>query len=273
MNDDVKQHGFIEPDITPEDYVLGGTGNLGLEILQPDGQWDEFLPPDELQKLRGIETMSCVSFGTLNCIETLLKRKYEEDHNYSERYTAILADTSRNGTTPTKGAEAIRKKGVIPDDLLPFREVSSWRDYHSPNPMFSGYLESGSKWLEKYDFKHEWVFTGGTLLEKQNKLKQALESSPLGISVYAWVQNGEFYTKPEGVRDTHWTMMYGYVDGAYWKIYDSYDDTHKKLVWDFNFGYAKRYTIEKKESLALKYVSGSWRDWWFINIIRKLIWG
>ena len=271
---EVKQYGFIEPTFDENDYTFG-SGALRVEILQEDGQWDEHLPPVELQRVRNIETVSCVAFATLNAIEILLKKKYGEDKDFSERYTAILAETDRIGTTPKRGAEAIRKQGVISDELLPFSEdIKSWSEYHSPTPMLSGFLEKGAKWLENYDFGYDWVFTGGSIENKRESLIRALQSSPVGVSVYAWVQNGEYYIKPEGVRDTHWTVCYGYVEGAYWKIFDTYDNTHKKLVWDYNFGFAQRYTLDKKESVASKYASGSWKDWWknfwLVVIIKRL---
>ena len=88
---------------------------------------DEHVPPGELKRVRNIETVSWVAFATLNAIEIHLKRKYGEDRDYSERYTAILAETDRIGTTPKRGAEAIRKQGVIPDELLPFSgDIKSW---------------------------------------------------------------------------------------------------------------------------------------------------
>ena len=268
---EIKQYGFVAPVITEEDYTFG-SGQLGAEILQPDGQWDDYLPPEELQRLRGVESMSCVSFATLTSIQILLKRKYGEDKNYSERFTAILAETNRIGTTPKKVSEAIRKKGTIPDTLLPFSsDIASWSEYHSPTPMLMDFLDKGLKWLETHDFGYDWVFTGGSLENKKNKLKQALQSSPVCVSVYAWQQNGEYYIKPEGVRDTHLTVCYGYVDGAYWKIFDTYDMTHKKLVWEYSFGLAQRYTIDKKEINVVSESKVSWwQDFWLFVIMRRL---
>jgi len=238
-------HGLkIEP-IAPEEYTFGV--QLAAEELQPDGQWDDYLPGVEIQKLRGVETSSCVSFGTLNCVEILYQRLYNQQKNYSERYTAILADTTRSGTSPTKVAEVIRKRGVIDDPLLPFSgDISSFEEYHSPKPMLQGFLDKGSEWLKTHEFGHDWVFTGGSVSFKQNLLKTALKSSPMGVSVLAWQKSGDYYTKPHGAVDNHWCTLYGYKDGEYWKIFDHYDDTNKKLAWDYDFNLAKRYTLFKQ---------------------------
>lgn len=66
--------GFIKEDLKAEDYTLGASP-LIKGVLQPDGQWDEFLPSDERQSGRRIETMACTCFSCLNVIETLAKKK------------------------------------------------------------------------------------------------------------------------------------------------------------------------------------------------------
>lgn len=82
-------------------------------------------------------------------------------------------------------------------------------------------------------------------------LKDALRYSPIGISVYAWVQNADStYIKPQGAQDNHWCVLYGYEDGKSWHVFDSYDNTHKKLAWDFGFEMAKRYSIKRRDPQA-----------------------
>ena len=71
-------HGFIAPQITPDNYVLGATNALPFEVIQNNGNWLEFLPEGEWQARPNIETYSCTAFGTLNAIEILLKRLYNE---------------------------------------------------------------------------------------------------------------------------------------------------------------------------------------------------
>ena len=87
----------------------------------------------------------------------------------------------------------------------------------------------------------------------REKLKTELKSSPLGVSVNAWHKAGDLYVKEKGSRDNHWTLLFGYEDGKFWKIYDSYEDNIKHLAWDYDFGFVKRYyisrnAVEKKTS-------------------------
>lgn len=69
------KYGFIEPFVTRDNYILGGLSSVPKDILQPNGQWDNFLPERELQNL-GFETANCTGFGTTSCIEILMKKKY-----------------------------------------------------------------------------------------------------------------------------------------------------------------------------------------------------
>ena len=131
---------------------------------------------------------------------------------------------------------------------MPFDDtITSLGLYNQPRPFPTYMIVESEKWSTTHDYKHQWVFTGQhDLKEKQARLMQALRSSPLGVSVYAWKEKDGLYIKPEGAQDQHWTVCFGYEEGAYWLIFDSYPPYIKKLAWDFDFGFAKQYTIEKK---------------------------
>lgn len=238
-------YGLLHDIIKPEDYLFGG-GDLDPEILCKDGQWDAFLPPDEYQYRNGLETANCTAYGTLNCLETLMWRKFGVDENYSERYVGIMANTDASGNSPHTVIEAIRHGGVIKDDLLPFSPtITTLTNYYSPKPLTLDLSRVGEGFLKVYTIGHDWVFANIILSEKQRQMKEALKYSPIGVSVYAWRMNtqGLYFKLPTDI-DCHWTMCYGYEEGEYWKIFDDYDQTHKKLTWDYDFSMAKRYSIE-----------------------------
>ena len=107
--------------------------------------------------------------------------------------------------------------------------------------------------LNQFNFKHEYIYNpydfSISQVEKRNLLLQALRRSPVGVSVYAWVLEGEMYVKPEGVRDNHWTLLVGAKEGEYWEVFDSYPPHVKKLKWDNPwFDVAKGIWIAKKKS-------------------------
>lgn len=258
-----KGHGFIADVITPDNYIFG-SGQLLSKIIRPDGNWSAFLPQSEIQLRNGLETMNCTVYGTLNAIEILYKAQFNKDENFSERFIGVLAETSKNGNSPHKVAEVIRKKGLIDDGWLPFRdEINEWDEYYSPKPMI--YTELGEKWLKMNEFGHDWVFTEGTVKSKQEKLLEALKHSPVGASVFAWPDPKKgLYSKNKNDEDNHWITIFNAEEGEYWEIFDHYDDIKKKLVWNYDFSFAKRYSLSKKNENEASW----WSYWW--NIILDL---
>ena len=229
----MKNYGLkFEKPVKGKDYELGAFSSVPKEVLKPDGQWD--IPEFEHQASI-FETQNCVAFGTTSILEMLLAEKYDEEKNFSDRYVGIIANTDPyGGNTPHKVIQAIRHFGLIPEEKLPY--TSSLEEYYKPKPP-TEFLDEGKKFLKNYTIKHEFVST--------DKIKEALQYSPVGISVYAWTQKDGIYYKPEGARDNHWVVCYGYSDKG-WMIFDSYDDYTKIYSFDADISIAKRYWIERK---------------------------
>lgn len=238
-------HGLTVDKFTEDMWIFNG---FGQKVLREDGQWVDFLPEYEIQKQRGVETMNCTVFNSLNCIEILEKAKYGQENNWSERFTGVFSDISVRGGSPHRSCEAIRKNGLIHDDLLPFDSLS-WSQYYSPKPMTKELKEVGKEWLKAYKFNHEWVGTPGKEISREEMMK-ALKYSPLGVGVYAWaMEDNDMYYKPEGFRDNHWTCVVGYEKEKYWLIFDSYVPHIKKVAWDTKFYYVKRFSLDKLKEM------------------------
>lgn len=238
-----KYKGFIEPVIDSTHYFLGA-GLVPQVVLQPNSDWADSLPETEKQQ-RQFETFNCTSFNTLNAIEMLMFKKFGQRVNYSDRWVGIVAGTSaqKGGNDPHVVCEAIRKNGLIPEEMLPYsNDLQSADEYYS----FKGRDEdacrrAGKEWLKQYDFKHEWVFDKSQPLdEKILNMKQALKYSPLALSVYAWsVKDGVYW---KAGAENHWTSKFAQPKLS--KIFDSYDPFIKDV--DQNFSYCKRFSIEKQ---------------------------
>ena len=232
----LKNYGFDETKviIKEEDYFLGS--NLPLDVVNPSGDWQEFLPVYEPQASK-FETWGCTAWGTLNQIETYMKKEFGGEYNYSDRFTYLLANISPPGATPTRAYEAIRKKGVIPDTLLPYAET--YEEFLQPNPMLTEFLKKGLEWHSKYKFNHEWIKN-----PNPDKIKEALKFSPVCVSVTAWVsENGVYVDK--GQRNTHWCLAFKVEDNKV-HVFDSYDNAIKVLHPDHHTKFAKRIRIVKR---------------------------
>ena len=142
------------------DYRAGKkVGALPYQVRKSDGNWEPFLPPGEWQANDKGDSMSCVSFGEINGIETQEKQQTGRQVNFSDRWIAKMAGTTRNGAYLWQVADAIRKYGLVLEEDYPAPAGYTWDEYHAeiPEPLFSLLKEQGRKWLEKWEVSYEWV--------------------------------------------------------------------------------------------------------------------
>jgi hypothetical protein len=142
-------------DILDDHYVFGGSSKFPETFLQPDGQWDDFLPTYEPQA-ENIETCGCTVWGTHNAIEILYKRVFGTEPNYSERFNYNVLHIRCPGADPHKVAESIRQDGLCKHDVLPI--TNTYEEFVEPDPISGSILARGMNWLVLHDFKHEWVW-------------------------------------------------------------------------------------------------------------------
>lgn len=267
---DKKNFGWVKPIIESDHYILGGSlSAVPKDILQADGNWENFLPSFEAQFTPQFDTYGCQTFGTYNAIETLMKRLFGSEYNYAERYTYNIAHVRSPGGDPHVIAETIRKNGLVNQDILPM--TSTYEEFIKPDPMTSTLLKLGNQWLTDKNFLHEWVFTNTPSKSARIALlKEALRYSPVAVSVTAWYEeNGVFID--EGQPNSHWVLLYKMDDDGTMYIFDSYDvivngvatQIKKVLSPEHHIEFAKRYHIGKKNSED--------QINWIMQIIRQIV--
>ena len=251
---EVKNHGFIYRAPEIGDYKQTGRLTLGGAALQPDGQWDAYLPKEEVQNL-AMEPQACASFGTLNAVEALARQEFGDISNWSDRFLAKVSGTTQNGNDPHTVAETLRRKGCVYESSWPYtKEITSWDKYYAEIPMDLMAIAQ-AEFKGNFDFGHQYVGTN------PQQMMLALMYSPLGADVSAWDFND--IHKRFGPSN-HWVCIYGYVEGQYWKCYDSYSSSHKKLAWDFGFTMVKQYTLHRAV-LKRNVVTAAWN--WILGRI------
>ena len=154
-------------------------GNLPYEINQADGNWEPHLPPGEWQGSDKGDSMSCVSFGHVNSIETQEKQQTGKQVNYSDRWIAKMSNTQIDGNYLYIVADTIRKYGLVLEEDYPAPESYTWDEYHAeiPEPLLSELKAKGQEWLKKWDAKYEWVDID------EESLKRHLKHAPLSVVV------------------------------------------------------------------------------------------
>jgi len=193
MEQKIKNHGVIEGK-RKTDYVAG---YLPYRIMLPSGNWESYLPSTERQRFQGGDTMNCVAFSLLNCIETQLKLFTGEEINLSDRFLGKMSGTTRQGNWLYIVADALRKYGIVKEEDWPPPPVFTWEDYYSEIPQFI--IDKARKFLDDYSFSYEWIEP----ITVKN-LKRHLKHAPLQV-----------------VIPGHAVMMF-YCDDKVWKYFDTY---------------------------------------------------
>jgi len=248
----IQPKGYVWEPIAQDDFIFGSS-KLEGEILQSLGNWGEFLPPPETQ-FRKIDSYNCTAEGSSNAIETILKRKFGGEWDFSQRAIGIANGTRPPGSSPKKVADTMRHKPcMIPEANLPFDDrIETVEQYYTPSPLVFPLTRIGKEFLDTYEVGYEWV--GNT----DKEMSEALKISPLCVSVYAWEEKDMLYYRPIDAQDVHWTMMYA-LDGKRY-VFDSYPPFLKVLSEDFTFGQVMRYSIKKR----LK------KTYWWFEIFKRL---
>ena len=231
----MQNRGYIEQEIAPKDWSLGGISAMPKVIERVDGQWDAFLPSLEIQRFPWGDSQACVSYSFLNVLETL-QNKRGVKFNYSDRALAKASGTTMSGNTMRKVADTARLGGLCQEALYG-SEATSWNDYYKALPV--NVAKECSEFAGKHTIQYETVFY------YPDQICQALQYSPLQIAMYAYGQYVDgIYQNPGNVQSNHCIELYGYSYGKYWKVYDHYENSFKRLAWDYNISFIYRINIE-----------------------------
>jgi len=253
-------NGALIPKISEQTYVFGNSPLTSLQkVLQPDGQWDDWLPDFELQRDKDWtkSTYGCVSFSNNNSKEILFKRLFGYEINIDDRDLTI-----GSGTIPDVGndiisvAEYHRKNGFILEktqeqwQTIPVNEYYAWTRSEDDKKEA---LQS----LELFTLGYE-LFTRetGTTISSA-KLIDGLKYAPIQVTVdgrYTYDENG--YVCRNDIIYSHEVVLIGYVlniDGSvkYWKVFDSCHDQIMKFCGSYRFGYPLINTLIPKTNMQL----------------------
>lgn len=251
-----KNYGLIEDNRHIKDWMMGGSSPVEFSFLTDD--WTPYLPEKEYQYNPGkFDTMACVSFSALNVLETLFNyylQKHKvplEDYewlrdkgymkngkiNFSDRYIAKLSGTTKRGNTYRNVADAIRKYGLIPEDMWTMHSSYHWSDYYTDVPQHL--IDIGSEFKERFGVFYEFVMFYDVV--------EAMTTSPIQTGVYAWTAKNKFGIYTQRSKTTnHAVMRFKKSTLGYPTIFDHYDNIVKKFVANYRFGSNVRFKIEFK---------------------------
>lgn len=236
--------GFIDAPRGSDEHVFGSNNRFQGTILVPDGNWKPYLPPLEIQHNNRFDTYSCVTFAALNCLETILKKKYDIVDNRSDRFTSVAS-----GTEPGRGnsiqavAESIRKDGTVAEEIYPFLPDMSSQEFFKD--LTQDLRNIGKDWLTKTQVNHEWMDASYKRFDPI-KAFNALRVSPLHTAVDSRT------TKTANFKQyDHSVMIYNAVKGDYFEVFNSYENCFQTFEWDYPFYIPKKYEIIELFNLPL----------------------
>lgn len=230
----MENFGLINKPIDPQRWIFKSNSPLLGGEVNPSADWEQWLPIVEYQNLNGFDTMACVTYSFLNCIETLWKFQGNQERNFSDRYLATMSGTTHAGNTFDGVSDGARRNGLVDESIYP-HNARSFNEYYKV--ISDEVIALGKSFLKDYEIKAEFVRT-----YRLNDILEALKYSPLQVTVrYA---SGEGILNPTGEWQ-HAVTCYGYKQGEYWKIYDHYTQTKKKYAWSYEFGAINKFTLQK----------------------------
>lgn len=239
---------FVYPEIKHTDRTYGST-ILGA-VVKEDGDWRDFLPPEEDQNVRGIESSACFAEGQQHTIATLQEFLYDlPDQNYSARFTALLANGTENGGDPIRAAKSIKYDGLVPEEDMTWKFIESWDEFHSWKGVDKlTLIAKGKQWANQWKPNFKIIVEREDSIEsKYLKMREALKRSPLPISVCAWYEKNGVYVKPNKMRDNHMVEAVFLDNQNRLHVRDTYTPYYKILEPNYNVDFAMSYVLYKSQ--------------------------
>lgn len=136
-------------------------GSLPYKVRNVSGNWDPYLPLGENQYSSFTDSMACVTFSLLNCIETQEKFLTGKTVNYSDRWTAMMSDTGPDGNWLYKVADTVKQYGLVKEESWRAPLNFTWATYYAkPSAAQQALLlAEGELWKKTHDFDWEWLTT------------------------------------------------------------------------------------------------------------------
>lgn len=200
--------GVTQPKVEPTDWTAGDTGIVYQEVCQ---DWTPYLPKYEAQE-KLARTQACVTFSALNCIETQLKQQTGKEWNFSDRFTAKMSGTTKNGNGLQKVLDSIRKDGWLLEEDYPFPSNITFEEFYKEIPQ--ELKDKAKKNLEdaKWEVRYEWASVNNCNPDLESLRKQ-LKQCPL--------QRATSYSS--GLCNFEHATEVFKIDNSFIYIYDSYN--------------------------------------------------
>lgn len=122
--------GLIVADPSPTDWIAGANSKIVYKVVLKDGAWRKYAPNGEDQYNRFFDTMACVSFSLLDCVEAQLRQQGIEV-NLSDRFLAKMSGTTSQGNSLQRVADTLRLRWDVTENRWAFSGDFNWDKYYA----------------------------------------------------------------------------------------------------------------------------------------------
>jgi len=217
---------------------------------------DQYLPQGEIQK--GAEDfLDCATRAPINILEAKFNYLYAtrklSDNNrtwlenkgyvgpegritFSDRFIAVLSETSRAGNSLKAPLDTIRTKGLIPKKMLPREATMTFDDYHDRIKITQEMLYLGQAFAQRFSIAYDQV--------RDEQFSEVLSDDMVDVAGYGWPapRNGE-YPRTDRLfnhafvlfKNPKYNAFDNYLDWDVTNTYQVTDDFTKKLAPDYEF--------------------------------------
>lgn len=126
-------------------------------MLLQSADWKPYVPVPGLSQVWNVlnssavdETDACVSYATVDSIETQLYQQLGVRVQFSRRWLAYISGTTLQGNTITNVFKAVAKYGLVLETSWPQDDSMTFAEFYAaPNPQQLAALEAeGQRWLK-----------------------------------------------------------------------------------------------------------------------------
>lgn len=246
MQHPLENTGLISEEPKPKDWVAGSTSQLPYSAVLETADWRPFAPPGERQSFRKFDSMACVSYSLLDCLEVQLRQQAAERNN-SDRFLAKMSGTTPQGNSLSRVADTFRISGDVIEDRWPASDDFDWSAYYSAIPQ--DVIDKAAKYLPGVQFNYEFlpIFT-------DEDLRYHLKQAPLQVTVCAGQGWNQENVPPIDGEPNHAVCLLHVDAQGYRYVLDHYAPFIKRLDPKFKLFAKLKPTIKPKAMNQAKVV-------------------
>jgi hypothetical protein len=199
---------IIEKEPDPTRWILGVNSKIEYEVLNPTGNYLDFLPTNERQNI-GTETWGCTNFWGLSSLEIQIDYKiahgmfspraiaflhgancakisYFDKNgktNLSDKFTFIKTGTKHGvGNYVHKTPHSVRHEGAIPQSMLPNGTPKTWNEFADPAQITPLMDQLGLEFAEIFETQYETLHTSRDMNIPQ-LIEKHMKQAPLSLAI------------------------------------------------------------------------------------------